>query len=196
MREIAERQGQRVVLWGSWGQNVGRTELLAGDPARAEQALRPCYDALREARQPRLLGDVAGQLAHALVELGVRTRPRPTQPPPETKPARPTSCSQVLWRSALARALADQGEIEEALDLVDEAVRLAGSTEWPNVIADALLDRARVRHVGRARARVDAERASVVYLAKANTAGLREGHDPGVRPAVARASHDERGGAQ
>ena len=44
MREICERQGQRLVLWSSWGQNVGRVELLAGDPALAEQALRPAYE--------------------------------------------------------------------------------------------------------------------------------------------------------
>jgi hypothetical protein len=84
--------------------------------------------------------------------------------------------SQVLWRSAMARALVEQGVAEEPVELVHEAVRLAGSTEWPNVIADSLLDRARVLHgLGRASdpaaERADIERASVVYLAKGNEAG-------------------------
>ena len=73
MREIADRQGQRIVLWASWGQNVGRTELLAGDPERAERALRPSYEALREAGNRAFSSTLAGQLAHALVDLG---RPR------------------------------------------------------------------------------------------------------------------------
>jgi tetratricopeptide (TPR) repeat protein len=159
------------VLWSSWGQNVGRTELLAGDPARAEQVLRPCYDSLRAAGLLGFSGTVAGQLAHALVELR-----RPDEAAAYATAAREEAgeadvLPQVLWRSALARSLADRGEIEEALVLADEAVRTAGSTEWPNVIADALLDQARVlRHAGRP-ARLVAERASVVYVAKGNAVG-------------------------
>ena len=57
MRGIAERQGQRIVLWASWGQNVGRTELLAGDPERAERALRPVVRGAAGRREPRLLVD-------------------------------------------------------------------------------------------------------------------------------------------
>jgi tetratricopeptide (TPR) repeat protein len=171
MREIADRRGQHVVLWSSWGQNVGRTELLAGDPARAEQVLRPCYDWLREAGLLGFSATVAGQLAHALVELG-----RPDDAATYATAARDEAgeadvLPQVLWRSALARSLAARGEVEEALALVDEAVRLAGSTEWPNVLADALLDQARVlREAGRP-ARLVAERASVVYVEKGNAVG-------------------------
>jgi tetratricopeptide (TPR) repeat protein len=171
MREITERTGQRMVLWSSWGQNVGRTELLAGDPARAEEALRPCYDSLREAGLFGFSGVVAGQLAHALVDLQ-----RPDEAAAYATAAREEAgeadvLPQVLWRSALARSLAARGEAEEALLLAEEAVRLAGSTEWPNVIADALLDQARVlRRAGRP-ARLVAERATVVYVAKGNATG-------------------------
>jgi class 3 adenylate cyclase len=171
MRGIAERQGQRIVLWASWGQNVGRTELLAGDPERAERALRPSYEALRDAGNLAFSSTLAGQLAHALVELG-----RPDEALSFAAVARETAggadvLSQILWRSAAA--LAEHGDAERALRLADEAVALADRTEWPNVTADTLLDRARVaERVGDAsRASRDIERATVIYVAKGNTSG-------------------------
>ena len=171
MREICERQGQRLVLWSSWGQNVGRVELLAGDPALAEQALRPAYEGLVEARQFGFSGTAAGHLAHALVDLG-----RPAEAAKYAAAARDAATeadvhSQILWRSALGRALAGRGEVERPLDLTTEAVRLAETTEFPNLLADTLLDQARVL---RALARpVDAilERADVIYDVKGNRAG-------------------------
>ena len=199
MREVAERHGQRVVLWGSWGQNVGRCELLAGEPERAEQALRPSYHALREGGNRAFSSTLAGQLAHSLVDLG-----RPDEAAGFAKAARDEAgeadvLSQVLWRSALARALAGEDAAPEALDLVDEAVRLAGTTEWPNVIADVLLDRARVvRHFGSERGDADAdiERARVVYLAKANTAGYAKATILASGPRPHEQATTERGGAR
>ena len=172
MREIAERQGQRIVLWASWGQNTGRTELLAGDPERAERALRPSYEAMRDAGSLAFSSTLAGQLAHALVDLG-----RPDEAAAFACAARDAAgeadvLSQILWRSALARAEAERGIAHDAAELPDEAVRLATSTEWPNVAADALLDRARVeRRAGRSSGVEDVERATVIYLAKRNEAG-------------------------
>ena len=172
MRAIAERQGQRIVLWASWGQNTGRTELLAGDPERAEGALRPAYEAMRDAGSLAFSSTLAGQLAHALVELG-----RPDEAAAFARAAREAAgeadvLSQILWRSALARADAERGIADEAVELADEAVRLATSTEWPNVAADSLLDRARVAlRSGRTSSGRDVERATVIYVAKGNTAG-------------------------
>jgi tetratricopeptide (TPR) repeat protein len=173
MRGIAERQGQRIVLWASWGQNVGRTELLAGDPERAERALRPSYEALRDAGSLAFSSTLAGQLAHALVELG-----RPDEASAFAAVARDAAgeadvLSQVLWRSALSRALAPQTAGERSRGLSDEAVRLAATTEWPNVLADTLLDRARVAVLAGddAVADEDIARATVIYLAKSNVAG-------------------------
>ena len=79
--------------------------------------------------------------------------------------------SQILWRSALARALALTGEADRPLTLVDEAVRLADTTEFPNLLADTLLDQARVLDsLGRPAGAV-VERADVIYVAKGNRAG-------------------------
>ena len=175
MREIAERQGQRIVLWASWGQNVGRTELLAGDPERAERALRPSYAALREAGSLAFSSTLAGQLAHALVDLGRLDEARSYAVGVRDMAGEADVLSQILWRTAFARAWVDGGPTERR-SLADEAVRLAEATEWPNVLADALLDRARVAlalgdPADPAPAGDDAERAKVVYDGKGNTAG-------------------------
>jgi tetratricopeptide (TPR) repeat protein len=171
MREIADRQGQRIVLWASWGQNVGRTELLAGDPEYAERALRPCYDALREAGLLGFSSTVAGQLAHTLVELSRHDEAATYAAAARDTAGEPDVLSQVLWRSALARALARRGEAERPLALAGEAVRLAETTDWPNLLADTLLDQARVlRVLGRPAGSV-ARRADLIYVAKGNRAG-------------------------
>ena len=107
--------------------------------------------------------------------------------------------SQVLWRSALGRALAEEDASSATLDLVDEAVLLARTTEWPNVIADALLDRARVvRRVARERGDADAdiEQARVVYLAKANMAGYARATILASGPRPQEQATTERGGAR
>jgi tetratricopeptide (TPR) repeat protein len=173
MREIAERQGQRIVLWASWGQNVGRTELLAGDPERAEAALRPSYESLRDAGSLAFSSTLAGQLAHALVELGRADEAATFAAIARDAAGEADVLSQVLWRSALARSLALQGAGDRARSLADEAVALAASTEWPNVLADTLVDRARVATLtgDPACAEEDVERATVIYVAKGNTAG-------------------------
>ena len=176
MRSIAERQGQWMVLWASWGQNVGRTELLAGDPERAERALRPSYEALREAGYHAFSCTIGGQLAHALVEAGRADEAATYAAAARDEAGEADILSQILWRSALARALVAQGVTDGPSELVDDAVRSAESTEWPNVVADSLLDRVRVRQglrgagdaTGEER---DIEQATVIYLAKGNTAG-------------------------
>jgi ATP/maltotriose-dependent transcriptional regulator MalT len=114
---------------------------------------------------------VAGHLAHALVELD-----RPEEAAGYAVAARdsvsqPDVHGQILWRSALARALAVGGEADQPLALVGEAVRLAETTEFPNLLADTLLDQARVlRSLGRPAGAV-VERADVIYVAKGNRAG-------------------------
>jgi tetratricopeptide (TPR) repeat protein len=181
MRNIANRLGQRIVLWASWGQNVGRTELLAGDPERAERALRPCYQALRRAGDRGFSSTIAGQLAHALTELD-----RPEEAAAFAAEAREAAgaadvLSQLLWRSALAKAVAAQGEHGEAGRLSAEAVALAETTEWPNVLGDALLDQARVLRLAGRETAEPLARADVVYVAKRNAAGHRRASALGAR---------------
>jgi class 3 adenylate cyclase/tetratricopeptide (TPR) repeat protein len=171
MREIAERHGPRIILWASWGQNVGRVELLAGDAARAEQTLRRSYGALRDAGDQNFSATLGAQLAHALVELGRHDEAERCATAAQDAAGDADVLSQILWRTALARALAAQGTRDEAAELSARAVELAEATEWPNVLADALVDRARVLGPGAPGARVAADRAKVVYVAKGNIAG-------------------------
>jgi hypothetical protein len=171
MREICERHGQRLVLWSSWSQNVGRVELLAGDPALAERALRPGYEGLVEARQFGFSCTTAGHLAHALVDLGRLEAAAGYAAVTRDAATEADVHSQILWRSALARALAGGGDHERPLGLAAEAVRLAETTEFPNLLADALLDQARVlRLLGRPVGAI-LDRAAAIYEAKGNRAG-------------------------
>jgi hypothetical protein len=78
----------------------------------------------------------------------------------------------VLWRSARAKVLAAQGELDEALLLARAAVAMAEETDDINMQADALMDLAKVvETAGDAAARGDAlRRAHGLYVAKGNLA--------------------------
>jgi len=52
--------------------------------------------------------------------------------------------TQALWRSARAKVLARQGDVDEALRLAREAVAIVAQTDWLNSRGDALLDLAEV----------------------------------------------------
>ncbi len=176
MREIAERQGQRIVLWASWGQNVGRTELLAGDPERAERALRP---SLRGAA-----ATPAASPSRPPSPGSSRTRSSSSGAPDEASACAAVArdeageadvLSQVLWRSALARALAEQERLGRRST---SATRRSSSRRHDGMAERASPTRSSTgRVVRRARprtssmpTRTSSER-RVVYLAKANTAG-------------------------
>ncbi len=172
MREIAERRGQRILLWSSWGQNMGRVELLAGEAERAERAMLPCYSALRDVGERGFAGTIAGQLAHALVELGRYEEAASFATAGRDLAGEADVLSQILWRSALARVAARAGSGAEAVELAQEAVSLADTTEWPNVAADALLDHARVLARLGEPAGAACEQAAARFRKKGNLAGL------------------------
>jgi tetratricopeptide (TPR) repeat protein len=80
--------------------------------------------------------------------------------------------SQILWRGARARLLGRQGEVAAAERLAREAVRLAGTIDYPNVHGDALLDLAAVLRSGGRQpdALAAVERAVQHYERKGNVA--------------------------
>ena len=122
-----------------------RPHRVAGGRSGARGAgLRPSYHALPEAGSHAFSATLGGQLAHALVDLGRHGEAATYAAAARDVAGEADVLSQVLWRSGLARARSSKASAEEPAELVDEAVRLAGSTEWPNVIADSLLDRAHV----------------------------------------------------
>jgi tetratricopeptide (TPR) repeat protein len=125
-------------------------ELLAGAPARAEAALRPSIAHLEEMGEKALLATIAGLLARVLVEQG-RDDEAWTMTGTLDETAAPDDLSaQILRRMVRAQLLARSGATDEADELSEAAVAIAGRTDWLVDRADALMVRGEVlRALGR-----------------------------------------------
>ena len=124
--------------------DAARVELLAGDPAAAEQLLRRDYDALTAVGERYSLSSVAGLLAHAIERQG-----RIDEADEITRVAEEISApddldAQALWRGARARVLATRGRHAEALTLAREAVAMRTQVDTLIDRVDALMDLAEV----------------------------------------------------
>ncbi|MDP9331420.1 MAG: AAA family ATPase [Actinomycetota bacterium] len=151
---------------------AGFVETLAGDHAAAERALRAGYDTIDELGERAYLSTVSALLAHAICEQGRHEDADMFCSLAQEVGADDDITTQVLWRSARAKVLAAQGELDEALLLAREAVAMAEETDDINMQADALMDLANVvETAGGAAARGDAlRRAHGLYVAKGNLA--------------------------
>jgi len=82
--------------------------------------------------------------------------------------------SQVLWRTATAKILANGGRYDEAQLLAGQASAMAAPSDWLCIRADALLDQAKVlsmagRDADAARA---VDRAAQLYALEGDTASV------------------------
>ena len=173
-REALESSGQRVLMWASWGQSTGRVELAAGDPLRAEEALRDSYAALRDIGERGFASTIAGLLAHVLIAED-RYADATVFIEECRRAARGADVySEVLWRTAQARLSAASGDFSAAQKMAEKGSLLALRTEWPNVQGDALLDQCHVlTAVGdRGAAAEVARHALAIYRGKANSPGI------------------------
>jgi tetratricopeptide (TPR) repeat protein len=125
----------------------GMIDMLAGDPAAAERHLSEGCRVLKEVGEIAQLSSLAGQLAHALYAQGrYEEATRQTRISKETA-ARDDYASQILWRTARAKAFARQGRVVEGERLAREAVTLAERTDDINMHGDALMALAEVVRV-------------------------------------------------
>jgi predicted ATPase len=125
----------------------GTLDMLAGDPAAAERHLSEGCRVLKEVGEIAHLSTLAAQLAHALYAQGrYEEAARQTRISEETA-AHDDYASQILWRTARAKAFARQGRIAEAERLAREAVTLAEDTDDINGHGDALMALAEVVRV-------------------------------------------------
>jgi predicted ATPase/class 3 adenylate cyclase len=146
-KAILEEFGFR--LRASWvSETSGAIEMLAGDPVAAERALRAGFDAAVEVGEQGFQATVAALLAHALVEQGRLEEADRFTTLSEASAAVDDVASQVLWRSARARVLADSGAAPEGESLAREAVGLVEQTDDVNMHADTLVDLAIVLVAG------------------------------------------------
>ncbi|MGE3873127.1 MAG: AAA family ATPase, partial [Parvibaculaceae bacterium] len=141
-----------LTLGAATSQNEATVELLAGNPAAAEESLRKGYRALEGMGERMFLPTTAAFLARAVLEQG-RDEEADELASVSAQLAAPGDLlSQILWRSIRARVLSQRTDAHEAVDLAREAVALARSTDFINFRADALLD---LSHVLKASRHVD-----------------------------------------
>jgi len=179
MRSLLERQGQRLLLWGAWGQGMGRIELDAGEPARAERAIREGYEALIQLGERGYASTLAGQLAHVLIREHRSDEAEPYIEACRRDAGEADVLSQLLWRTARAEIDQRAGRTS-AIALVDEAIALAGTTEWPSIQGQVLLRAAALhadldgtdRHF-----RQYVQGARSAFGSKGNVVGLRQTDD-------------------
>ena len=101
-------------------------ERYAGDTAAVCALLRSACDELRSVGETGALSTQVGELADALYGSG--GTPRPKRRAARASAWRSHGCgTQVVWRGVRAKLLARQGEGDEAIRLVREAIEWAGN---------------------------------------------------------------------
>jgi len=117
----------------------GTVEMLAGDHAAAERALRGGYEILKEMGETGVLSSSAAFLAEAVAAQGrVDEAERLTEVSRENASTEDVA-SQIGWRLTRAKVSAARGELDAAEDLAREGVALAEGTDFLNMHGDALL---------------------------------------------------------
>jgi class 3 adenylate cyclase/tetratricopeptide (TPR) repeat protein len=145
-RTLAEELGLQVLLDSHVRFGAGMVELLAGDAAAAEHELRPACEGLERVGELGLLASIAPLLVDAVLAQGrnqeaLQLTERWT---PERLTVPEDADAQVGWRRVRARALARQGDFDEADRLGREALRIAANTDFLDAHANATADLAEV----------------------------------------------------
>ena len=119
-------------------------ELLAGNPAAAEGALREGYDALSSLGEVGQRASVAAMLAKTLRARGSSAEAEGFARLVEETASEKDIWSQVLHRLARAGLLADAGELRDAERVAREALAIAETTDLLDLHGDVLLELADV----------------------------------------------------
>jgi class 3 adenylate cyclase/tetratricopeptide (TPR) repeat protein len=117
-----------------------RVELLADDPAAAEEALARDSHDLEAIGERYFRSTVVGLHAHALLALGDYDRATASADLARELADPDDLEAQILWRSATSKIAARNGDGETALEHANEAVRLAAQTVDLMLHAEALRD--------------------------------------------------------
>jgi class 3 adenylate cyclase/tetratricopeptide (TPR) repeat protein len=142
-KEILEDLGLAISAAGA-SQERFDIEMLAGDPQAAEVELRRACEILEQLGEKGFLSTRVALLAHALCAQGRHEEAGPFIEVAAATGSEDDRATQALWRSARAKMLGRQGDVDEALRLAREAVAIVTQTDWLNLRGDALLDLAEV----------------------------------------------------
>jgi tetratricopeptide (TPR) repeat protein len=142
-RALFEELGLAVLAtWTSF--RSGAVEMLAGDPARAEEELRKDVETLTEMGEKFTLPPLTAHLAQSVFAQGRAEEAAEIAEIAKELAAEDDLEAQVLWRGVRAKVLATEGDFEEAERLAREAVELMRTSDAPVKRADALMDLAEV----------------------------------------------------
>jgi predicted ATPase/class 3 adenylate cyclase len=186
-RAIFQELGLLLPIAGLTG-IAGTVELLAGDAAAAEEALREGYEIFSRTGARSFLAARAPLLAEALLLQGRRDEAARTLDLAERTMLDHDVPAQVRSRNVRARLEAEAGNAPRALELVTEAAQLAATTDALTLRGDTEVARAEVlRTLGRSGDTVGPFReALALYERKGHAVGVervRAGLSPVAGPA-------------
>ena len=122
----------------------GWIELMAGQPERAEQALRPGAETLIEMGETAYLSTTAAVLAQALYEQSRYDEAETWTRTSEQTSSAEDAASEMAWRATRGKVFARRGDFEAGEDLARKAVEIGHGTDDPRSLGDCLLDLAEV----------------------------------------------------
>jgi class 3 adenylate cyclase/tetratricopeptide (TPR) repeat protein len=146
-------------------------EMLAENPAEAEQAIRLGYELLERMGEKAYFSSHAALLAHALCAQGRIVDADDMSATAEALAAENDLSSQVLWRSARAKVLARTGAPRQAQTRAREAVEIAERTIHHFIRSSALMGLAEVQLIAgrRAEAAIAIKTALLLFETKGDT---------------------------
>ncbi len=162
-RDLGNRWGVVDAVW-----NLSEIEWFAGDPPAAEEGFREFCDFARDIGNDSFLVFAIMSLAELLVVLGRDDEVLELTNEILSLIAPDDTALQSWWREVRSVALARLGHIDEAVTLIEEAERLARSTEFILGIAQTMRSKAEVLKLANRReeATVAAREALALYEAK------------------------------
>jgi class 3 adenylate cyclase/tetratricopeptide (TPR) repeat protein len=142
-RGVLEELG--VAMFAVWTSlESSAVEMLAGDPAGAEQELRQNYELLTEMGERFYLPLLTALLARSMLAQGRFDEASEMAAVASELAAEDDIEAQALWRGVRARILASEGDHGEAERLAREGVELLRRADAPVKQGDALMDLAEV----------------------------------------------------
>jgi tetratricopeptide (TPR) repeat protein len=174
LREANEMQRKLGDVGSSVSHHEALVELLAGQPALAEERLRGDLEKLERIGDGGMLATTTAMLAQAVYAQGRRDEAERLCRATERSAATDDIVTQVVWRGVRAKALADAGRHEDASQLARAAVALVEATDLLTHHGDAMIDLGHVlRAGGHTREAQRAVRSGLaLYERKGNLAGV------------------------
>jgi tetratricopeptide (TPR) repeat protein len=142
--------------WAVHATQGAEIELIAGDPAAAEQYLTPGYDALRAMGERGWRATAAVILAETVYAQGRLDQALRLTEEAETLAAADDLEAQGHWRAIRAKVLARRGQFRAAVQLAEEAVALVPAASGSPELADFRVAQAEVLRLAGARDQAEA----------------------------------------